>query len=102
MRNLFTTGAEEAATTAATGATAYPTEIAGYKVSQHVFDRMAEDLGHRIPSQVVKQVIDYGQTLPGKTADTFVKYLPTAGEHGVTVVIKQSTQEIIMTRVGAP
>ena len=102
LDGMLGTGTEEATSAIAGGATAYPTEIAGYKVGQHVFDRMAEDLGHRIPSQVVKQVIEDGETLPGKFADTFVKYLPTAGDHGVTVVIKQSTQEIIMTRVGAP
>lgn len=84
------------------GASAYPTEIAGYKVSQHVFDRMAEDLGHRVPSQAVEQTIKYGQTMAGRTADVVVKYLPTANVNGVTVAIKQSTQEIIMIRVGRP
>ena len=107
LEGVFGSGTRQVATEVTTGAasgaaTGYPSEIAGYKVSEHLFDRMAEDVGHRIPSQVVEQVIRYGQTLPAREPGLVLKYLPNVHEKGVWVLLEETTQEIIMTRVGKP
>jgi RHS repeat-associated protein len=81
---------------------AFPRKIAGWIVSEHLFSRMAQDLGHRVPSGAIEQVIRYGQTLPAKGEGLIVKYLPGINEKGVTVLLKPSTGEIVMARIGKP
>ncbi|MGH9466459.1 MAG: hypothetical protein ACRD1Y_03800, partial [Terriglobales bacterium] len=85
------------------GASAHPSEIDGYAVSEHAFARMAKDMGHRVPPEVVGEAIQSGQTLPAPGEPGLVqKYLPNAHDGGVTVLLDPANREIISFRVGPP
>ena len=84
------------------GARLYPATIMGYTLHSHAWTRMAQDIGHRIPSAVVEQVIRFGKTLPGRDPGITVKFLSSVHPKGVTVLLKESTKQILSIRIGAP